>query len=64
MERDLLDILVAVFTITTGVVLGMAALLAYLVQRARYLRESAPDLEVSWDYTRSTFSHSAADDLR
>lgn len=54
MDRDLLDTLVAVFTITTGVVLGIAALLAYLVQRTRDLRETAPDLEVAWSTNRGS----------
>jgi len=33
--------------ITTGI-LAVAAMLAYLVQRARYLREGEPDLELEW----------------
>lgn len=39
---------VDVFTITTGIVLASAALFAYLIQRARYLREFEPDLELTW----------------
>ena len=47
MERDALDITVAVFTITTGVVLAAAGSLAYIVQRARYRREVEPDLDIA-----------------
>lgn len=31
-----------------GIVLATAALLAYLIQRARYLKENEPDLELIW----------------
>lgn len=31
-----------------GIVLALAALLAYLIQRARYLKETEPDLELIW----------------
>ena len=37
-----------IFTILTGTVLALAALFAYFIQRARYLRETEPDLELTW----------------
>ena len=40
------SLLANIFTITTGFVLAAAAALAFLVQRARYLREIRPDLRV------------------
>lgn len=43
----MLDFLVDVFTISTGVVIALAAAYAGAVQRSRYLREVAPDLRVS-----------------
>ena len=43
-DRDLLDWLTVAFTISTGVVIALAALFAYGLQRARYLRDIAPDL--------------------
>ena len=46
-ERDLLDWLTLGATISTGLVLALAALLAYAVQRARYLREIQPDLRLT-----------------
>lgn len=42
--RDWLDILVATFTVSTGVVIALAALLAFVAQRVRYLREIEPDI--------------------
>ena len=45
-ERDLLAWLVAIFTISTGLVIALAALFAYAVQRARYLRDIAPELRL------------------
>ena len=48
MELESLDWLVAIFTISSGLVLALAAVLAYLVHRARYLRETDPDLQVTW----------------
>jgi hypothetical protein len=36
------------FTTITGIILTIAAILAYLLQRARYLREIEPDLEITW----------------
>ena len=43
-DRDLLDWLVAGFTISSGLVLAVAAVVAFAIQRARYMREVAPDL--------------------
>jgi len=37
-----------IFTAITTGVLAIAAILAYLVQRARYLREIEPDLDLEW----------------
>jgi hypothetical protein len=37
-----------VFSILTGVILTLAAILTYLIQRARYLREIEPDLDLTW----------------
>ena len=37
-----------IFSIITTGILAIAAILAYLVQRARYLREIEPDLELKW----------------
>jgi len=34
--------------IVTATIIGLAAFLAFLIQRARYLREIEPDLEVEW----------------
>ena len=45
-SRDALDLVVAIFTITTGVVLALAAFMAFVIQRARYFREIQPDLRV------------------
>ena len=44
--RDWLDVLVAVFTIVAGVALAIAAGLALVIQRSRYLGEIEPDLRV------------------
>lgn len=44
MERDFWDILALVATISTGVVIALAATLAFVVQRARYFREVTPIL--------------------
>jgi len=38
----------AVFTTITGIIVAHAAILAYLLQRARYLREIEPDVELTW----------------
>lgn len=48
------------FGIITGIVLAVAATLAFLIQRARYLREIEPDLELSWptNIRISQLSHS------
>lgn len=46
-SRDWLDILVATFTVSTGVVIALAALLALVVQRGRYLKEIEPDLRLA-----------------
>ncbi len=43
-DRDLLDWLTVAFTISTGFVIAAAALVAYALQRARYLRDIAPDI--------------------
>ena len=45
-ERDLFAWLGLGFTISTGLVLAFFAILAYAVQRARYLRDIEPDLRV------------------
>ena len=37
-----------IFTAITTTILAIAAILAYLVQRARYLREIEPDLDLEW----------------
>jgi len=37
-----------IFTAITTTILAIAAILAYLVQRARYLREIEPDLDLVW----------------
>ena len=42
--RDLFDWLDLAFTVSTGVVIALAALLAYAVQRARYPKDIAPDV--------------------
>lgn len=39
------------FSIVASIVLPIAAILAFLVQRARYLREIEPDLELHWPET-------------
>ena len=39
---------VTIFSAATTGILALAAILAYLVQRARYLREIEPDLELKW----------------
>ncbi|MDA0263499.1 MAG: hypothetical protein O3A93_05075 [Chloroflexi bacterium] len=46
-DRDWLDWLVALFTVSSGLVLAFAAVFAYAVQRARYLRDIAPDLRLA-----------------
>jgi hypothetical protein len=47
--RALTDTLAALFTIVTGMVLAVAALFAYLIQRQRYLLDAAPDLHFPRD---------------
>ncbi|GAI38525.1 unnamed protein product, partial [marine sediment metagenome] len=37
-----------IFTAITTTILAIAAILAYLVQRARYLKEIEPDLDLEW----------------
>jgi len=37
-----------IFTAITTTILAIAAVLAYLIQRARYLREIEPDLDLEW----------------
>jgi hypothetical protein len=44
--RDAFAVIVGIFTISTGVVLAVAASTAFIIQRARYFREIGPDLRV------------------
>ena len=44
MERVFLDWLAVLSTVATGFVLAFAALFAYAIQRARYLKDIEPDL--------------------
>ena len=37
-----------IYSLITTSILALAAILAYIVQRARYLREIEPDLELKW----------------
>ena len=46
MERDFWDILALVATISTGVIIALAASLAFVIQRARYFREVEPELNI------------------
>jgi len=46
-DRDVIDWLVAAFTISTGIVLALAAAFAFLLQRARFLRDIEPDLRIT-----------------
>jgi hypothetical protein len=45
-SRDALDLIVAVSQSRQGTVLGGAASMAFVIQRARYFREVEPDLRV------------------
>jgi hypothetical protein len=51
-QRDALDLWVALSTVVTGVILATGALLAFIVQRSRYLRDIEPDIEVEWQSTK------------
>lgn len=50
-NRDLLDWLTVAFTISTGIVIAVAAVVAYALQRARYLRDIAPDIRFGRTFT-------------
>lgn len=43
----MIDTLAGIFGIVSGIVLALAAALAYFIQRARYLREIRPDLRLT-----------------
>lgn len=45
-ERDLFAWLDLAFTISTGIIIALAAVLAYAVQRARFLKDIAPDVRL------------------